>query len=202
MRLTPDVHCAVDDASWKHNFDCRPEQLLEATKDCDKVDRLRHRGPVHRHPRLAGGRRRVRQAALRPVRRLVLGRSQRPGLRRAAGALRERPRPARAEARADLPELRPAGPEAPAAVQEGGAARHPDQLAPGDVVRPARAAEVLEPDPAGRHRRRLPRPADDHLAHGPPVGDRVRRADPQAPATCTPTPAPCTTGRCGTTRRS
>src|SRR5437588_10018897 len=37
MRLTGDVHCAVDDTSWKHNFDCRPEQLLEATKGCDKV---------------------------------------------------------------------------------------------------------------------------------------------------------------------
>jgi predicted TIM-barrel fold metal-dependent hydrolase len=37
MRLTPDVHCDVDDVSWKHNFDCRPEQLLEATKGCDKV---------------------------------------------------------------------------------------------------------------------------------------------------------------------
>ncbi|HZW29084.1 MAG TPA: amidohydrolase family protein [Isosphaeraceae bacterium] len=37
MRLTTDVHCAVDDQSWKHNFDSRPEQLLEATKGCDKV---------------------------------------------------------------------------------------------------------------------------------------------------------------------
>ena len=37
MRLTGDVHCAVDDQSWKHNFDSRPEQLLEATKGCDKV---------------------------------------------------------------------------------------------------------------------------------------------------------------------
>ena len=37
MRLTGDVHCDVDDASWKHNFDCRPEQLLEATRGCDKV---------------------------------------------------------------------------------------------------------------------------------------------------------------------
>src|SRR5262249_56387038 len=37
MRLTPDVHCAVDDASWKHNFDSRPEQLLQATRGCDKV---------------------------------------------------------------------------------------------------------------------------------------------------------------------
>src|SRR6476620_4092703 len=32
MRLTGDVHCAVDDNSWKHNFDCRPEQLLEVAK--------------------------------------------------------------------------------------------------------------------------------------------------------------------------
>jgi predicted TIM-barrel fold metal-dependent hydrolase len=37
MRLTADVHCDVDDESWKHNFDCRPEQLLAATKACDKV---------------------------------------------------------------------------------------------------------------------------------------------------------------------
>jgi predicted TIM-barrel fold metal-dependent hydrolase len=37
MRLTADVHCDVDDRSWKHNFDGRPEQLLEATKGCDKV---------------------------------------------------------------------------------------------------------------------------------------------------------------------
>src|SRR5918911_1699598 len=37
MRLTPDVHCGVDDAGWKHNFDSRPEQLLEATKSCDRV---------------------------------------------------------------------------------------------------------------------------------------------------------------------
>ena len=37
MRLSPDVHCAVSDTSHKHNFDCRPEQLLTATKHCDKV---------------------------------------------------------------------------------------------------------------------------------------------------------------------
>src|SRR5262245_62633125 len=37
MRLTSDVHCDVDDQSWKHNFDCRPAQLLEATKGCDKA---------------------------------------------------------------------------------------------------------------------------------------------------------------------
>lgn len=37
MRLTQDVHCDVDDKSYRHNFDCRPEQLLEATKGCDKV---------------------------------------------------------------------------------------------------------------------------------------------------------------------
>src|SRR4051794_38365766 len=37
MRLSPDVHCGVDDAGYKHNFDSRPEQLLEAAKACDKV---------------------------------------------------------------------------------------------------------------------------------------------------------------------
>lgn len=37
MRLTPDVHCDVDDQSYKHNFDCKPEQLLAATKNCDKI---------------------------------------------------------------------------------------------------------------------------------------------------------------------
>ncbi len=37
MRRTADVHCAVDDEGWKHNFDSRPEQLLEATRGCDKV---------------------------------------------------------------------------------------------------------------------------------------------------------------------
>ena len=37
MRLTGDVHCDVDDVSWKHNFDSRPEQLVEATRGCDKV---------------------------------------------------------------------------------------------------------------------------------------------------------------------
>jgi predicted TIM-barrel fold metal-dependent hydrolase len=37
MRLTPDVHCDVNDQSWKHNFDCRPEQLVAATSQCDKV---------------------------------------------------------------------------------------------------------------------------------------------------------------------
>jgi predicted TIM-barrel fold metal-dependent hydrolase len=37
MRLTADVHCDVTDTSYRHNFDCRPEQLLEATKACDKV---------------------------------------------------------------------------------------------------------------------------------------------------------------------
>ena len=34
MRRTADVHCAVDDEGWKHNFDSRPEQLLEATRGC------------------------------------------------------------------------------------------------------------------------------------------------------------------------
>jgi predicted TIM-barrel fold metal-dependent hydrolase len=37
MRLTADVHCDVDDRSWKHDFDCRPEQLLAATSRCDKA---------------------------------------------------------------------------------------------------------------------------------------------------------------------
>jgi uncharacterized protein len=37
MRRSKDVHCDVDDQTWKHNFDSRPEQLLEATKGCDKV---------------------------------------------------------------------------------------------------------------------------------------------------------------------
>ncbi|MGE0605657.1 MAG: amidohydrolase family protein [Pirellulales bacterium] len=37
MRRTADVHCDVDDKSYRHNFDCRPEQLLAATKNCDKV---------------------------------------------------------------------------------------------------------------------------------------------------------------------
>ena len=37
MRLTSEVHCDVTDKSYRHNFDCRPEQLLAATEDCDKV---------------------------------------------------------------------------------------------------------------------------------------------------------------------
>jgi predicted TIM-barrel fold metal-dependent hydrolase len=37
MRLTPDVHCDVDDKTWKHNFDCKPEQLLKACANCDKA---------------------------------------------------------------------------------------------------------------------------------------------------------------------
>ncbi len=37
MRLTPDVHCDVDDQTYRHNFDCRPEQLLAATQGCDRV---------------------------------------------------------------------------------------------------------------------------------------------------------------------
>ena len=99
--------------------------------------RVRHRRPVHRDHRVAGDRRRVLPRARRPVPGLVFGRS-RTG-RTAVERLRycvDRPRPARAEARPDLPELRPVGPEAPAAVQGGRAAGHPDQLAPGDVVRP------------------------------------------------------------------
>jgi predicted TIM-barrel fold metal-dependent hydrolase len=37
LRMTAHIHCDVDDQNWKHNFDSRPEQLLEATKGCDKV---------------------------------------------------------------------------------------------------------------------------------------------------------------------
>jgi uncharacterized protein len=37
MRLTNEVHCDVTDRSYRHNFDCRPEQLLAATEGCDKV---------------------------------------------------------------------------------------------------------------------------------------------------------------------
>jgi predicted TIM-barrel fold metal-dependent hydrolase len=37
MRLTADVHCDVSDTSYRHNFDCRPEQLLAATAHCDRV---------------------------------------------------------------------------------------------------------------------------------------------------------------------
>src|SRR5437764_13200783 len=37
MRRTVDVHCDMDDQRWKHNFDSRREQLLAATKVCDKV---------------------------------------------------------------------------------------------------------------------------------------------------------------------
>jgi predicted TIM-barrel fold metal-dependent hydrolase len=37
LRLSPDVHQNLDAVDYKHNFDCRPEQLLAATKGCDKV---------------------------------------------------------------------------------------------------------------------------------------------------------------------
>lgn len=37
MRLTPDVYFAGDADEKKNAFDSRPEQLLEATQDCDKV---------------------------------------------------------------------------------------------------------------------------------------------------------------------
>jgi predicted TIM-barrel fold metal-dependent hydrolase len=37
MRLTPDVYYAEDNEDERNAFDSRPEQLLEATEDCDKV---------------------------------------------------------------------------------------------------------------------------------------------------------------------
>lgn len=37
MRLTPDVHYAGEGVDYRHTFDSRPEQLLEATKHCDKA---------------------------------------------------------------------------------------------------------------------------------------------------------------------
>jgi predicted TIM-barrel fold metal-dependent hydrolase len=37
MRWAADAHSDVDDQSWKHTFDSRPERLLEATKGYDKV---------------------------------------------------------------------------------------------------------------------------------------------------------------------
>ncbi|WP_437200813.1 amidohydrolase family protein [Planctomicrobium sp. SH664] len=37
MRISSDVHCDVDETGYRHNFDSRPEQLLEVTKNCDKV---------------------------------------------------------------------------------------------------------------------------------------------------------------------
>lgn len=37
MRLTSDVYYAGEGTDYRHAFDSRPEQLLEATKNCDKV---------------------------------------------------------------------------------------------------------------------------------------------------------------------
>ncbi|WP_437222823.1 amidohydrolase family protein [Planctomicrobium sp. SH661] len=37
LRLSPDVHCDVNEAGYRNNFDSRPQQLLEATRNCDKV---------------------------------------------------------------------------------------------------------------------------------------------------------------------
>ena len=37
MRLSPDVYYAGDEIAYKNAFDSHPEQLLEATKNCDKV---------------------------------------------------------------------------------------------------------------------------------------------------------------------
>ena len=37
MKLSPDVYYAGDDVSYKNSFDSRPEQLLAATRDADKV---------------------------------------------------------------------------------------------------------------------------------------------------------------------
>jgi predicted TIM-barrel fold metal-dependent hydrolase len=37
MRLTPDVYYADDNEDGRNAFDSRPEQLLAATEDCDKV---------------------------------------------------------------------------------------------------------------------------------------------------------------------
>lgn len=37
MRMTPDVYFANDPQAEKNAFDSRPEQLLEATRECDKV---------------------------------------------------------------------------------------------------------------------------------------------------------------------
>ncbi len=37
MKLSPDVYLAAGNVKPEHAFDCRPEQLLEATKDADKV---------------------------------------------------------------------------------------------------------------------------------------------------------------------
>ena len=96
MRLTPDVHCDVDDPSWKHNFDSRPEQLLEATKGCDKVVVFAIQAPF---TGIRGSQEAVAEFVRQhsgPLRRLVLGRPERPRLRRAARLLRERARPPRA----------------------------------------------------------------------------------------------------------
>ena len=106
--------------AWKHNFDCRPEQLLEATKGCDKVIVFAIEAPFTGITRLAGGcRRRSSAQHADRFRGWCSVDPNDPDCVEQLDVLRQRSRPARAEARADLPELRPAGPEAPAAVQEG-----------------------------------------------------------------------------------
>ena len=57
MRLSPDVYYADGDVDERNAFDSTPEQLLEATADCDKVrqgHRLRPESAVLRNRRSAG----------------------------------------------------------------------------------------------------------------------------------------------------
>ena len=43
MRLTGDVHCDVTDTSYRHNFDCRPDRVVDLYTPC-----------AHDAPRLVG----------------------------------------------------------------------------------------------------------------------------------------------------
>ena len=66
----------------------------------------------------------------------------------------------------------PPGPEAPAAVQEGRAARHPGERPPGTTFVRAGPLKYANPVLLEDIAIACPEPAARHRAHGPPVGRR------------------------------
>ena len=162
-----------------HSYDSTPETHWEAAQQTDKTIvfglQAKATGTWVPNELIAD----YAKAAPGEDRRLGLGRPQRARGDRPARPRGQRARPARPEARAGVPALRPDRPEALAVLRGRAAPRDPDHLAPGDDVPVAGQAALVHRALARGHRDGLPRPADDRGPPRPSVGGGPRRADPQ-----------------------
>ena len=170
MKLSSDVYFAGSDVKYANAFDSRPEQLLHATREADKVIVFGIVAPfcgINADQQLIA---KFVSEHAGSIYWLVLGRSERSRLRQSIGILCESSGVSRPEMFTHLSELGPARPEAFAPVQKGRVTGNPGQYSPGNLIRSHRTAEVCESRATGRYRSGLPGPENCDRPYGTSLG--------------------------------